>query len=63
MSIPAHPKTNPTVVKVRVSLKRHKDIPKVLKIQANINTFYLPITSLNTPKINAITPPKIIKIP
>lgn len=63
MSIPAHPNTNPTVVKVKVSLNKESATPNVLNIQANIKTFYRPITSLNTPKINAIRPPNIMNIP
>lgn len=63
ISIPAQPKTKPTVVRVNVSLNNESAIPNVLNIQANINTFYLPITSLKTPKINAMNPPNIINKP
>lgn len=63
ISIPAQLKTKPTVVSVKVSLNIHNATPKVQNIQAKMKTFYLPITSLRTPKINAITPPNIIKTP
>ena len=63
MSIPAQQNTNPTVVNIKVSLNKDKAIPKVLKIHAKINTFYLPIISLKTPKTKAISPPNIIKTP
>lgn len=63
ISIPAQPNTKPTVVNVNVSLNNESAIPNVLNIHANIKTFCLPITSLNTPKMNAISPPNIINDP
>lgn len=63
MSIPAQENIPPMTIKVRDFEINDIKIPKIENIHAKINTFFLPIVSDITPKINAKNPPNIIKTP
>lgn len=63
ISIPAQLNVFPIVIQYMSLEINDINIPIILKYQANIKTFFLPILSDNTPKTNAENPAIIIKNP